>query len=84
MITTPEQADAILREGKADMVLLAREFLRQPYFPLVGRPAIGAGDSVARAISCAPRRTERRRGSVVRMGVRMMPRRSVSCGRHVA
>ena len=41
MITTPEQADTILREGKADMVLLAREFLRQPYFPLVAGQQLG-------------------------------------------
>jgi len=34
MITSAAQADSILREGKADIVLLAREFLRQPYWPL--------------------------------------------------
>jgi 2,4-dienoyl-CoA reductase-like NADH-dependent reductase (Old Yellow Enzyme family) len=34
LITTAAQADLILREGKADVVLLAREFLRQPYWPL--------------------------------------------------
>jgi 2,4-dienoyl-CoA reductase-like NADH-dependent reductase (Old Yellow Enzyme family) len=34
LITSAAQADAILREGKADVVLLAREFLRQPYWPL--------------------------------------------------
>jgi 2,4-dienoyl-CoA reductase-like NADH-dependent reductase (Old Yellow Enzyme family) len=34
MITTAAEADAILREEKADVVLLAREFLRQPYWPL--------------------------------------------------
>jgi 2,4-dienoyl-CoA reductase-like NADH-dependent reductase (Old Yellow Enzyme family) len=34
LITTAAQADSILREGKADVVLLAREFLRQPYWPL--------------------------------------------------
>jgi len=34
LITSAAQADAILREGKADIVLLAREFLRQPYWPL--------------------------------------------------
>lgn len=34
LITTAAQADAIVREGKADVVLLAREFLRQPYWPL--------------------------------------------------
>lgn len=34
MITSVEQAEAILAEGRADLVLLAREFLRSPYFPL--------------------------------------------------
>jgi 2,4-dienoyl-CoA reductase-like NADH-dependent reductase (Old Yellow Enzyme family) len=34
MITTPEQADDIIGSGKADIVLLARELLRQPYWPL--------------------------------------------------
>ncbi len=34
MITEPEQADGIVREGKADLVLLARELLRDPYWPL--------------------------------------------------
>jgi 2,4-dienoyl-CoA reductase-like NADH-dependent reductase (Old Yellow Enzyme family) len=34
MITTAAQADAIVSEGKADLVLMAREFLRQPYWPL--------------------------------------------------
>jgi 2,4-dienoyl-CoA reductase-like NADH-dependent reductase (Old Yellow Enzyme family) len=34
MITQPEQADQIIHRGQADMVLLAREMLRQPYWPL--------------------------------------------------
>lgn len=34
LITSAAQADVILREEKADVVLLAREFLRQPYWPL--------------------------------------------------
>ena len=34
MITAPEQADQIIRNGQADIVLLAREFLRDPYWPL--------------------------------------------------
>ncbi len=34
LITTAAQAHAIVQEGKADVVLLAREFLRQPYWPL--------------------------------------------------
>ena len=44
LITDPQQADAIVREGKADCVLLARELLRDPYWPLraareLGHPA---------------------------------------------
>lgn len=34
MITAPEQADQIIRFGQADMVFLARELLRDPYWPL--------------------------------------------------
>jgi len=34
MITEPAQADQIIRTGQADVVLLARELLRQPYWPL--------------------------------------------------
>jgi len=34
MITSPEQAEAILREDQADLVFLAREMLRDPYWPL--------------------------------------------------
>lgn len=34
LITTAEQAEQILQEGSADLILLAREMLRDPYFPL--------------------------------------------------
>jgi 2,4-dienoyl-CoA reductase-like NADH-dependent reductase (Old Yellow Enzyme family) len=34
MITSPEQAQHILTTGQADLVLLARELLRDPYWPL--------------------------------------------------
>lgn len=34
LITSPEQAEAIVRDGQADVVLMAREFLRHPYWPL--------------------------------------------------
>ena len=34
LITEPEQADAIVRSGDADVVLLARELLRDPHWPL--------------------------------------------------
>lgn len=34
LITTAQQAESIIAEGKADIVLLARQFLRDPYFPI--------------------------------------------------
>ena len=34
LITQPMQADEIVRNGRADVVLLARELLRDPYWPL--------------------------------------------------
>jgi 2,4-dienoyl-CoA reductase-like NADH-dependent reductase (Old Yellow Enzyme family) len=34
MITEPAQAEHILRTGQADLILLARELLRDPYWPL--------------------------------------------------
>jgi len=41
MITDPRQADEIIRSGRADLVLLAREFLRDPYWPLHAAQALG-------------------------------------------
>jgi 2,4-dienoyl-CoA reductase-like NADH-dependent reductase (Old Yellow Enzyme family) len=41
MITTAEQAENILGNGEADMVLLARELLRDPYFPLHAAHQLG-------------------------------------------
>jgi len=41
LITEPEQADRIVREGRADMVLLAREMLRQPRWPLLAAHRLG-------------------------------------------
>jgi 2,4-dienoyl-CoA reductase-like NADH-dependent reductase (Old Yellow Enzyme family) len=34
MITAPEQAQHIIATGQADFVLLARELLRDPHWPL--------------------------------------------------
>src|SRR6202012_3334368 len=34
MITDAKQADEIIQKGEADLVIMAREFLRDPYFPL--------------------------------------------------
>jgi 2,4-dienoyl-CoA reductase-like NADH-dependent reductase (Old Yellow Enzyme family) len=41
LITTAQQADQIVRTGQADLVMLAREFLRDPYFPLHAAKALG-------------------------------------------
>ncbi len=40
MITEPWQADTIIRTGQADLVLLARELLRDPYWPLRAAAAL--------------------------------------------
>ncbi len=42
LITDPAQADQIVRSGQADIVLLAREELRDPYWPLHAARALGA------------------------------------------
>jgi 2,4-dienoyl-CoA reductase-like NADH-dependent reductase (Old Yellow Enzyme family) len=41
LITTAEQADAIIAAGQADVVLLARELLRDPYWPLHAADLLG-------------------------------------------
>lgn len=41
LITTPAQADHIVRSGQADMVLLGREILRNPYWPLTAAQELG-------------------------------------------
>lgn len=43
MIFEPEQADEIVRGGRADLVYLAREMLRDPYWPL--RAAVALKDA---------------------------------------
>ena len=41
VIVSPEQADHVVRSGQADLVLVAREFLRDPHFPLRAAKALG-------------------------------------------
>jgi len=41
LITEPQQADDILCDGSADLVFLAREFLREPYWPIKAAHALG-------------------------------------------
>ncbi|RJK96529.1 NADH:flavin oxidoreductase/NADH oxidase [Vallicoccus soli] len=45
LLTDPEQAEAVLADGSADAVLLGRELLRDPHWPL--RAAHVLGDDVA-------------------------------------
>ena len=42
LITAPVQAEAIVAGGDADVVLLGREFLRDPYWPLHAAAELGA------------------------------------------
>ena len=41
LITTPELADEIVRNGRADLVAMGRELLRSPYWPLHAARALG-------------------------------------------
>ena len=41
MITGPAQADQIIRNGQADLVVLARQMLRDPYWPLHAAQELG-------------------------------------------
>jgi 2,4-dienoyl-CoA reductase-like NADH-dependent reductase (Old Yellow Enzyme family) len=41
MITDPQQGEQIIASGQADVISLAREFLRDPYWPLHAARALG-------------------------------------------
>jgi 2,4-dienoyl-CoA reductase-like NADH-dependent reductase (Old Yellow Enzyme family) len=41
LITTTHQAEGILEKGQADVVILARQLLREPYFPLHAARELG-------------------------------------------
>jgi len=45
MITSPAQADEIVRNGHADVVMMAREFLRDPNWPLHAAKELGVKPS---------------------------------------
>ncbi len=42
MINEAQQAEKILQNGEADAILMAREFLRDPYFPFAAARELGA------------------------------------------
>lgn len=41
LITDPAQAESILQSGQADLIILARQLLRDPYWPLHAAQALG-------------------------------------------
>jgi len=45
-ITTPEGADEVVRNGRADLAILGREHLRDPYFTLHAARELGREDAV--------------------------------------
>ncbi len=45
-ITTAQQADAAIRNGRADLAIVGREHLRDPYFALHAAEELGATDRV--------------------------------------
>lgn len=44
LITKPKQAETILEQGSADLILIGRESLREPYFPF--KAAVSLGDEI--------------------------------------
>ena len=70
MITDPAQAAHILRSGQADLIFIAREFLRDPYWPLHAAAALGETAAwPVQYLRAAPR------GSVAREGIEGPPHR---------
>jgi 2,4-dienoyl-CoA reductase-like NADH-dependent reductase (Old Yellow Enzyme family) len=66
LITEPEQAQAIIAEERADLVLLARATLRDPYWPMRAAVALGRLDAAR-----TPPQYDRAWGSIARMGMRL-------------
>ncbi|MCK8784620.1 NADH:flavin oxidoreductase/NADH oxidase [Roseomonas sp. NAR14] len=64
LITEPAQAQAVLAEGRADLVLLARASLRDAYWPLHAAAALGRTEAVA-----APPQYERGWSTLGKMGL---------------
>jgi 2,4-dienoyl-CoA reductase-like NADH-dependent reductase (Old Yellow Enzyme family) len=61
LITEARQADGIIRKGQADLVLMAREMLRDPYWPLHAAAQLGESISwPAQYLRAAPAGTAAR------------------------
>jgi 2,4-dienoyl-CoA reductase-like NADH-dependent reductase (Old Yellow Enzyme family) len=46
-ITTPQQAEAVIASGRADLAIVGREHLRDPYFALRAAEALDATDEIS-------------------------------------
>ena len=53
LITDPKQSDHIIRSGQADLVLLAREFLRDPNWPLHAASVLGQAKAMTPPVQYA-------------------------------
>ncbi|MCO6439131.1 MAG: NADH:flavin oxidoreductase/NADH oxidase [Phycisphaerae bacterium] len=53
LITDPMQADEVIRNGRADIVLLAREMLRDPYWPWHAAHTLRKADKVPMPVQYA-------------------------------
>jgi 2,4-dienoyl-CoA reductase-like NADH-dependent reductase (Old Yellow Enzyme family) len=63
LITTPSQADQLVRDGEADAVMLARAMLRDPYWALHAAEELGVAiDWPAQYLRAAPAGTPKRVG----------------------
>ena len=40
-LTTADESESILKEKKADLIIMARQLLREPYFPLHAAKQLG-------------------------------------------
>jgi 2,4-dienoyl-CoA reductase-like NADH-dependent reductase (Old Yellow Enzyme family) len=66
LITEPEQAQGIVSAGHADLVLLARALLRDPYWPVRAAAALGRSDAMR-----VPPQYDRAWGAIAKMGMRL-------------
>jgi 2,4-dienoyl-CoA reductase-like NADH-dependent reductase (Old Yellow Enzyme family) len=41
VITDPDQAEAIIQSGRADLIMMGRALLRRPYWPLHAARSLG-------------------------------------------
>ena len=47
MITDSERAEAVVAEGRADLVLVGRELLRNPYWPVLAQRELDPAHALA-------------------------------------